>query len=579
MPASDTATLAELLARHARLRPSSVALLAPGFQPVSYARLFAAAQRARPWFAARVVPPAARIAVLMPAGLELAVACLATACGAVCIPLHAGLTEAELLALLDDARADAVMGLPDDPLPVRMAHKLGAVALGFDLQQWLQDPVEGPADLDAPWPEPTDTAFVLMTSGTTGTSKRVPLSHRQIAHSAFQTAHHLELGPEDRGLCVMPAYHSQGLIVGLLAPLAAGSSVVCAPAFDAEAFLGWVREFRPTWYTASPTVHHAVVDLVSRQGPEKPAHAFRLIRSASSSLPAGLQRRIEALWGVPVIQAYGITETAGQLASNPLPPGIQKPDSIGRPVGAELRVTDGEGHPLPAGQMGAVMARGPSVFDGYEDAPHLNAGVFRDGWFDTGDLGWFDEDGYLFLAGRTKELINRGGEKISPFEVEQALLRLPGVAQAVAYPVDHPTLGEDIHAAVVPAAPDCAVAGQFLRSRLVGVIADFKVPACIHVIDRIPVGPGGKVQRRDLRHRIPGKSAAMPPAAPLTPLEARIAMLFAQTLGRPVAASDANFLALGGDSLSAVRLAQAVNDTWGLDLSAPALLAAPTVAA
>lgn len=514
----------------------------------------------------------------MPSGMELAVSCLAIACGAVCIPLNPRLTSTELLAQLDDASADAIVGLPDDPMAARIAQTLGLVPLTFDMQRWLDSPSGSEkAGADAPWPEPAHTAFVLMTSGTTGKSKRVPLKQQQIVHSALQTAHHLELSPEDRSLCVMPVYHSQGLIVGLLAPLVSGSSVVCTPAFDATEFLRWAREFRPTWYTATPTVHQAVVDHVSRNHSGMPPHAFRLIRSASSSLPAGLQHRIEDLWGVPVIQGYGITETAGPLSSNPLPPDVQKAESIGRPVGAELRVIDDEGHPLKVGQLGAVMARGPSVFDGYEDAPRSNADAFRDGWFHTGDLGWFDEDGFFFLAGRSKELINRGGEKISPFEVEQALLRLTGVAQAVAYPVDHPTMGEDVHAAVVPA-PDSAVSGQFLRSRLFGVIADFKVPACIHVVDRIPVGPGGKVQRLGLRHQISGGIEAAP-AAPLTPFQAHIALLFAQTLDQPMSPSNANFLALGGDSLSALRLARTVNETWGLDLSASALLAAPTVVA
>jgi acyl-CoA synthetase (AMP-forming)/AMP-acid ligase II len=574
----EVTTLAQQLALHARLRPSAVALLAPGFQAISHAQLLAIVQGAQQWLASRGIAPAARIAVLMPAGMELAICCVAIACGTVCIPLHTGLTEPELLALLSDASADVVVGLPGDPLPVRLAQKLGLATLAFDMQQSLEGPSRGPPDVDAPWPEAGDTAFVLFTSGTTGKPKRVPLSQRQIVRSAHHIAQHLELRPEDRALCVMPAYHSHGLIGGLLTPLAAGSSVVCPPVFDAAEFLRWVRDFRPTWYTASPTIHHAVVEQLTRDRAAVPAHSFRLIRSASSALPAELLRRMEEVWGVPVIQSYGMTETATQLASNPLPPGVRKADSVGRPVGAELRVIDDEGHALTAGQTGAVIARGPAVFAGYEDAPETNAEAFLDGWFLTGDLGWFDEDGYLFLTGRSKELINRGGEKISPFEVEQALLRLPGVARAVAYPVDHPTLGEDVHAAVVPA-PDSAVAGQVLRSRLFGAIADFKVPACIHVIDQIPAGPGGKVQRRSLHHQIAGLVAPAPAAAPLTPLEARIARMFAQTLGRPMAAVDANFLALGGDSLSAVRLTHSVNETWGLDLSASAVLAAPTVTA
>lgn len=576
MPGPEVSTLAQQLALNARLRPLATALLAPGFRAISHAQLFAAAQRARSWLASRGVAPGARIAVLMPAGMELAISCLAVACGAVCIPLHSGLAEPELLALLGDARVDAVLGLPGDALPVRLAQALGRVALAVDLRQWLDGPSESAPDVDAPWPEAADTAVVLWTSGTTGKPKRVPLRQGQLVHSAHQIAQHLDLSPEDRALCVMPAYHSHGLIGGLLAPLAAGSSVVCAPAFDASEFLRWVRDFRPTWYTASPTIHHAAVEQLTRDRAALPAHAFRLIRSASSTLPAELLRRMEDAWGVPVIQSYGMTETATQLASNPLPPGVRKAESVGRPVGADLRVIDDQGQALPAGQTGAVIARGPAVFAGYEDAPEADAEAFLGGWFLTGDLGWFDEDGYLFLTGRSKELINRGGEKISPLEVERALLQLPDVAEAVAYPAPHPTLGEDVHAAVVLAG-GTAAEPQALRASLFGAIADFKIPACIHVLEKLPTAVNGKVQRRRLHGQIHELVAAPPPAAPLTPLQTRIATLFAHILRRPVTGRDANFLALGGDSLSAARVAQAVQQAWGVDASASALLAAPTV--
>ncbi|HET7836679.1 MAG TPA: non-ribosomal peptide synthetase [Variovorax sp.] len=573
----EFSTLAQQFERHAALRPAASALLAPGSPPVSYANLFALVRHAQPWLASHGLAPGARVAVLLPAGLERVVACLTMACGAVCIPLHAGLAPPELLAQLDSARADAVLGLPEDSAAVQLARTLGLVHLAFDLRQWLADAPDPPsAGVETPWPEPADTAFVLTTSGTTGAPKRVPIGQWQLVHSALQTARHLGLGPEDRGLCVMPVSHAQGLIVGLLAPLAAGSSVVCAPAFDAASFMRWVREFRPTWYTASPAVHHAIVEFASHHGTGMPPHALRLVRSSSSGLGADLQARIEALWGVPVIQAYGITETAGQLASNPLPPAIRKPGSVGRPVGVELRVANEAGDPLPPGQQGAVMARGPSVFAGYEDTPAASADTFQDGWFRTGDLGWFDADGYLFLAGRSKEIINRGGEKISPFEVEQALLRLPGVAQAVAFAVAHPTLGEDVHAAVVPA-PGIEVEARQLRDGLFGVIADFKIPARIHVVAQIPVGAGGKIQRHALGNQLSAPAGPAPADTPLTPLQAQVAALFAQVLDQKAIPFDANFLAIGGDSLSAARLVQQVNHTWGVDLPASALLLQPTV--
>lgn len=574
----EALTLEQLLALHAGERSAAVALLAPGMRPVSYGQLFAFVRRVGPWLASQGLSSAARIAVLMPAGFELDLSCLAIACGAVCIPLNPSLAEPELRVQLEDARADAVMGLPDDPAPARLAQALGLVSLGFDPKLWLEDPSEGIADPAAPGlgPGPLDTALVLMTSGTTGKSKRVPILQRQLVQSARQTADHLALRADDRGLLVMPAFHSQGLIVGLLAPLAAGSTVVCAPVFEAAGFVRLLAEYRPTWYTASPMVHQVAIDFIGHLGTGAPPHAFRMIRSASSALPEALQSQMEALWGVPVIQGYGITETAGQVSCNPLTPHAQKPGSVGRPAGADLRVIDAQGNPLPAGRTGSVMVRGPSVFGGYEDAPETNATAFRDGWFETGDLGWFDEEGYLFLAGRSREMINRGGQKIAPFEVEQALLRLDGVAQAVAYPATHPTLGENIHAAVVPARGG-TVDGQVLRTALLGVIADFKIPACIHVVDRIPQGAGGKIRRRNLHQQFKSLLADVPVAEPLTPLQTQIAAIFARVLDQPAIAFDANFLAIGGDSLSAARVVLEVNEAWGVELSASALLARPTV--
>jgi hypothetical protein len=273
-----------------------------------------------------------------------------------------------------------------------------------------------------------------------------------------------------------------------------------------------------------------------------------------------------------------MTESATQMASNPLPPGLRKPGSVGLPAGAALRVIDAGGNEQPAGSVGRIVARGPVVFSGYEDAPAANAEAFRDGWFVTGDLGWFDTDGYLHIVGRDADTINRGGEKFAPFEVEQVLLRLPAVAQAAAYPVPHPTLGEDVHAAVV-LARDRAADPHALRAALFGTIADFKIPASIHIVDEIPTGIGGKLQRRRLHEKIERAPASSGSARPFTALEAHAARLFAGLLGRPVTAPDDNFLALGGDSLSAARLTQVVNETWGVELSASAVLTAPTVGA
>jgi acyl-CoA synthetase (AMP-forming)/AMP-acid ligase II len=577
---ADCMTLRHWLASHAHTRPSAPALLAPGYPVLTYADLSAVVWRAGTWLASNGLGAGSRVAVCLPHGMALAIAVLAVGCHATVIALHPGLTEPELAALLAAARADAVLGLPDDPLVARLARQHGT-GLALDLEWLLSGPTEVPAGETGTrtGPAPDDAAFVLFTSGTTGPPKRVPLTHRQVLASACNIARHLALTPDDRGLCLMPLFHSHGLMGGLLAPLAAGASVVCTPGFDGSAFLSWIAEFAPTWYTASPTIHRAVADLALRANGALLPHKFRFIRSASSALPPELLQRLESLWGAPVIESYGMTESATQMASNPLPPGLRKAGSVGLPAGAALRVVDAGGNEQPAGSVGSIVARGPVVFSGYEDAPAANAEAFRDGWFVTGDLGWFDTDGYLHIFGRDVDIINRGGEKFAPFDVEQALLRLPAVAQAAAYPVPHPTLGEDVHAAVV-LERDGDADPHALRTALFGTIADFKIPARIHILNEIPTGVGGKLQRRQLHEKIERAAPASSGSArAFTAIEAHAARLFAGLLGRPVAGPDDNFLALGGDSLSAARLAQVVNETWGVELSASAVLAAPTVGA
>ncbi|SCK36641.1 Acyl-CoA synthetase (AMP-forming)/AMP-acid ligase II [Variovorax sp. HW608] len=580
---ADRMTLRHWLVSHAHARPSAPALLATGYPTLTYADLSGVVSRAGTWLASNGLGVGSRVAVCLPSGMALAIAVLAVGCHATVVALHPGLTESELAALLAEARADAVLSWPDDPLAARLARQQGITSLALDLERLLPSPTETLAsetDTRAR-PAPDDTAFVLFTSGTTGKPKRVPLTHRQVLASACNIARHLGLTPDDRGLCLMPLFHSHGLVGGLLAPLTAGASVVCTPGFDGPAFLSWLAEFAPTWYTAAPTIHRAVADLALEANGALSTHKLRFIRSASSALPPDLMQRLEDLWGAPVIESYGMTESATQMASNPLPPGLRKAGSVGLPAGAALRVVDAGGTEQPAGSVGGIVARGPVLFSGYEDAPAANAEAFQDGWFVTGDLGWFDADGYLHIVGRDADIINRGGEKFAPFEIEQALLRLPAVAQAAAYPVPHPTLGEDVHAAVV-LEPGRDADPHALRTALFGTIADFKVPARIHVLNEIPTGSGGKLQRRQLHRQIERAAPAPAPGGSVrafTAIEARTASLFAGLLGRPVASPDDNFLALGGDSLSAARLAQVVNETWGVELSASAVLAAPTVGA
>ncbi len=346
-------------------------------------------------------------------------------------------------------------------------------------------------------PAPEDEALVLHTSGTTSRPKLVPLLQRNLAASARSIASSLELGPPDRSLNVMPLFHIHGIMAGLLAPLSAGGSVVATPGFDAFAFGRWLDELQPTYYSAVPTMHHLVL---ARTRP-RPRCTLRFVRSSSSALARPVYEGLRDLFGVPVIEAYGMTEAAHQMTTNPLPPREAKPGSVGLPAGIEVAVASATNTLLPPWARGEVVVRGPTVIEGYADNPEANAAAFFDGWFRTGDEGYLDADGYLFLTGRIKEQINRGGEKISPIEVEEVLLGHPLVSEAAVFAIPDPRLGEEVGAVVVPADGPPPVEAE-LRAYLRQHLAAFKVPRTIVLRTEIPKGPTGKVQRVGMAQRL-----------------------------------------------------------------------------
>ena len=321
----------------------------------------------------------------------------------------------------------------------------------------------------------------------------MPLAHANIWTSARNIAATLELSASDRGLVVMPLFHIHGLIAGLSAPLSRGGSVYCTPGFNALKFFAEMDEARPTWYTAVPTMHQAVLTRAPRNKEIIARHPLRFVRSSSSSMPPTVIAELEEVFKCPVIEAYGMTEATHQMASNPLR-AMRKPGSVGVAAGPEIAIMDEAGRLLGRGETGEVVIRGENVTSGYENNPKANEAAFTDGWFRTGDQGVIDADGYLTLTGRLKEIINRGGEKISPREIDEALMNHPAVLQAVAFAVPHPMLGEEVGAAVVLREGLSATEqelGAFLSERL----AAFKTPRKILFLAEIPKGATGKLQR------------------------------------------------------------------------------------
>jgi len=434
-----------------------------------------------------------RVAIALPNGLALVVVLLAASAAGTAAPLNPAYRYDEVCFYLRDTGAKLVV-LPDDG-----AEDARRAAADCEVAVMTTDALAARHSRRAPVPEPTpgDVALVLHTSGSTGRPKRVPLRHANLAVSAANVAETYELAPGDVSLCVMPLFHVHGLVASVLATFASGGTVVVPPAFNPFSFWRLVRAHGVTWYSAVPTIHQL---LLARLGPERPdgAEQLRFVRSCSAALPPEVMAQLESRLGVPVLEAYGMTEAAHQMASNPLPPGKRNPGTVGRGTGVRIGILGPEGTELPAGQRGEVVIAGPNVIDGYEDNPAANADSFTAGWFRTGDQGVVDADGYLRLTGRIKELINRGGEKIAPREIDDVLLAHPAVAEAVAFGVPHPMWGEVVAAAVVLHEPVAeAELLAWCRDRLAG----FKCPDHLHVVEAIPRTATGKIQRLSVAAR------------------------------------------------------------------------------
>jgi len=339
---------------------------------------------------------------------------------------------------------------------------------------------------------PEDVALILHTSGTTSRPKIVPLSHRSVSASACNVAETLEFAPSDRGLNIMPLFHIHGLIAGLLAPLSRGGAVFCTPGFNALKFFAWMREDKPTWYTAVPTMHQAILTRAAQNKDIVAANPLRFVRSSSSSMAPQVIAELEATFGAPLIEAYGMTEAAHQIASNPLQ-GVRKPGSVGVAAGPEIAIMDESGRLLPPGAIGEIVIRGANVTAGYENNPKANAEAFAGAWFRTGDQGVMDEDRYIALTGRLKEIINRGGEKVSPREVDEVIMDHPAVRQVVTFSMPHDKLGEEVAAAVVLHEGAHATEKK-LRNFVSARLAPFKAPRRIVFLDEIPKGAIGKLQ-------------------------------------------------------------------------------------
>jgi acyl-CoA synthetase (AMP-forming)/AMP-acid ligase II len=505
---ASTLTLQTLLQAGADAAP---ALNTPGGLPLSYSALRSLVSETVQALSARGIGPGDRVAILLDNGPEMAAAFLSVGTGATAAPLNPGYRAEELEFYLKDLQAKLLIVGRNSTSPAgdiatklgipvaRLAPRPDRGAGSFELEAADVPPVPGP--LASRRARPEDIALVLHTSGTTSRPKIVPLAQQNICASASNVRESLALTRDDRGMVIMPLFHIHGLIAALLAPLSAGGEVCCTPGFNALKFFAWFDEVRPTWYTGVPTMHQAILMRATNNAGALKRHRLRFIRSSSSALPPTVIAELERVFGVPVIEAYGMTEAAHQMASNRLPPGHRKPGSVGPAAGPEIRVVNGQGKPVPTGSPGEIVIRGPNVMREYENNPTANADAFYDGWFRTGDQGVMDAEGYLTITGRLKEIINRGGEKISPREIDETIMEHPAVHQCVTFGVPHDLLGEDVAAAVV-LRQGMEASDRDLRQFAAERLAAFKVPRKILILTEIPVGATGKLQRIGLAKQL-----------------------------------------------------------------------------
>jgi oxalate---CoA ligase len=490
MTVAEPTTLRQLVTRSdehpALVVPESGASL-------SYAALARALDTAAGRLAALGVRDGDRVAIVAANGPALVVAFLALAAsGAAAAPLNPALGVAEIAAELADLRASRLLH-DGSSTATAAAAELGVPASSIEMRDGLLHVDGRPGDPRSAVGDPGALALLLHTSGTTSKPKTVPIRQRNLVASTAAVARSYGLTGDDVTMCVMPLFHVHGLVAAVLGTLSTGGTVLL-PRFRPSVFWDDVASHGATWYTAVPTIHARLLTEAAGR-PARPASRLRFVRSCSAPLPTVLWRRYEEAIGVPLVEAYGMTEAAHQMASNPLPPGERRPGTVGRATGIDIAALDGDWRPVPPGLDGEVAVRGPSVVDAYLDNPAATAASFRDGWFRTGDVGKLSADGYLTLVGRVKELINRAGEKISPYEVEDVLLAHPAVAEAAAYPVPDEKYGEQVGVVVV-------LRGEATPRELTAYCADhlaaFKRPARVTILPEIPKGPTGKIQRRNL---------------------------------------------------------------------------------
>jgi len=575
-PIAPDRTIKDVVVAHAQRTPDTAAILAHGRPPLTYLRLAQEIDAVRLILNGWGIGRGDRVARIIASRSEALVAHLCVAGAATVIPLNPQAPAAELKSALIQIRANAVIVSEGLSAAERVVRALGLAVLRLSPKR--EEAVglfqlTGGTPCRAVQPDPADcldVAVIQMTSGTTAKPKAIPLSHALITRRGAVEVAAVGLTAHDVGINFRPAHLSGPLMSGLMAPLTAGGGVVVPEDFDADAFYRDLRDFGITWYTGGPAYHEALLQRAPVYKDVIKNSRLRFVRSSSYRLPPELLHRVEKTFGVACIEKYGGSEV-GVVTRNPPPPARRKPGTVGVPFQCDVAILDDDGSTLPAGEEGQIAVRGPTVFTGYDGDAQATASVFVDDWYKTGDLGRFDEDGYLVVCGRMSEVINCGGQKISPNEVEAVLAMHVDVRDSVCFPFPHRTLGHAVGAAVV-LRNESDANETILRDHIRSHLAQFKVPACIILCDEIPRGSGGKplrlkaagyfgVGETSSRHTVPKTESPK-----RTALVTTLAALWCEVLQLNSIGEDENFTLLGGDSLRAARLFSMVEEVYGVKL-------------
>ena len=570
--------------------PDAVALLAHARQPLTYAALGKQIKQSVNDLHEMGVRAADRVAIVMPNGPELASTCLSVMACAIAVPLNPDYKQAEFALCFSRFKPKILLILAGEEHPARIeAAKTGIPVIEvvasqsraageFSFKNDAHQPQNTSKSISLP--DASSHALILQTSGTTSQPKVVPLTHRNLFASAKNLCRSLNLQPEDRVLHFLPMFHIGGIIDVLAAPLLSGGSVICASSFSAPDFFRDIKELKPTWTQTVPIMTREILQNLDNFPESVKTHCLRFVRSVSAPLPVELMADFEQKFSLPLIEIFGMTETAGVITSNPLPPGKRKPGSVGLPAGMEVNIVDEQDRQLSPNCLGQVVVRGENLMQGYENEIDENARLFSAAGFHTGDLGYFDEEGYLYLKGRIKDMINRGGEKVTPQEIDQVLLSHAAVADAACFAVPHPSLGEDVGALVVLKSGETVTKEAilaFLRERL----AFFKIPRMLRIVDKIP-RKNGKLQRTLLTEMYGSASEAMDarPAyeAPQSLLAKMLTAMWEKILKIEQVGMQDDFFQLGGDSLKAASFINELQQKWGDTIYVSSLFDAPTLA-